>query len=291
MPAQVIANGIVVGLMYSLMAAGISIIFSQEKFINLFHGGLYIVSGYVAYELISIRHYPVLIACVLSLIFVIVFNAIVVKVCQPQTQGDNRIRAHAFILSLILMLCVQNTILLIFDAQPKGFKLVSHSKITIGSVSFSAQELFIMISVLIIFACLYIVMFKTRLGLKMRAVGIDSKLAELRGINSRRMIFYSSIMGALCAGIAGILMTAQQNIDPSSGISFALKAMAATIIGGYAIQGALYGGLILGMCETMAVWWFPSGYRDLVTFGIIAILLISRRGGLFVIRKREDLLA
>lgn len=288
MPAQVLLNGLIVGFMYSLMAAGMSVTYSQQRFINLFHGGLYIISGYTFYQLTSRWNINSFVAIIVTLIFAVGIDRVVNQLFHVHIRGDNQKRAHGFVLSLALLLCVQNIYLFFYDAQTRTASLASKETLRIGSFTLTYQELLIAACVVLTFVGLYFLFFRTQLGLSMRAVSINARLCELRGINANAMVHVSSAIGALCAGAAGILILTQQNMEPSSGISLAVKAMAATIIGGMAVHGALYGGLILGVTENIAVWFAPSGYRDLVAFSIVAFFIIVRRGGLFVARTRMD---
>ena len=130
---------------------------------------------------------------------------------------------------------------------------------------------------------------KTRIGKAMRAVSDNRNVAEIVGISSERFYSWSFVVGSFIAGIAGILIGLEQNLEPMMGTGLIIKGFTAAIIGGIGnVYGAILGALILGLAENFGIWYLPSGYKDAIAFVILFIFLLFRPKGLFGIKKEGE---
>lgn len=122
---------------------------------------------------------------------------------------------------------------------------------------------------------------KTKLGKAMRAVSDDPIAANVVGINPERIILTSFAIGSALAGVAGILISFETNIEPTMGFSALLKGIIASIIGGIgSIPGAVLGGFFLGLAENLGIWKISAGWKDCIAFAILIIFLLLRPRGI-----------
>ena len=145
--------------------------------------------------------------------------------------------------------------------------------------------LIIIISIILVFF-LYWFMKHTKLGRDMRAVADNKELASIVGINYRRVADYSFLIGSFLAGLAGILIGMEQNLQPVMGTNLIIKGFTGAIIGGItSVPGAIVGSYILGFAENYGIWFLPSGYKDAIAFGLLFIFLLFKPSGLFGMDK------
>lgn len=130
---------------------------------------------------------------------------------------------------------------------------------------------------------------KARLGKAIRAVSDDPIAASVVGIFPEKIISISFIIGSTLAGVSGILISLETNIDPTMGMNAILKGIIASIIGGIgSIPGAMFGGIFLGVVENLGIWKIQAGWKDCIAFAILIIFLLLRPRGMFGIQTEKD---
>lgn len=138
-----------------------------------------------------------------------------------------------------------------------------------------------MFSIIILFAILWLIVTRTRMGKAIRAVADDPVGATVSGIWSERVILYAFGIGSALAGMAGGLISLETNIEPTMGFNAILKGIIASIIGGIgSIPGAVLGGFFLGIVENLGIWKIQSGWKDAIAFGVLIIFLLFRPQGI-----------
>jgi branched-subunit amino acid ABC-type transport system permease component len=127
---------------------------------------------------------------------------------------------------------------------------------------------------------------KSKIGKAMRAVSDNKDVAEIVGISSERIYNWSFIIGSAIAGIGGILVGLEQNLQPTMGTNLMIKGFTAAIIGGIGSPfGAVLGSYLLGFSENFGIWYLPSGYKDAIAFVILFIFLLFRPQGILGKKK------
>lgn len=146
----------------------------------------------------------------------------------------------------------------------------------------------LIVSVIIMFF-LWLFIQRTKLGKAMRAVSDDRVAASVVGINPEKIIPLVFAIGSALAGMAGILISLETNIEPTMGFSAILKGMIASIIGGSgSIPGAMFGGLFLGIVENLGIWKIQAGWKDTIAFVVLIIFLLLRPGGIFGVKAERE---
>ena len=150
------------------------------------------------------------------------------------------------------------------------------------------QITILIVSILLMFLLWYFIQ-KTKLGKAMRAVADDPLAASVVGINPDKIILASFAIGSALAGVAGVLISLETNLEPTMGFSAILKGIIASIIGGIgSIPGAVFGGFFLGLVENLGIWKIPSIWKDFISFAILIIFLLIRPYGIFGTKPEKE---
>ncbi|MFQ5621481.1 MAG: branched-chain amino acid ABC transporter permease, partial [Candidatus Nanoarchaeia archaeon] len=191
------------------------------------------------------------------------------------------------IASVGLLILIENLVLLVFGADVKslGYIEVRQGMNLLGAVITELQIVIICIS-FILMAGLYWFMQKTRLGRNMRAVSDNRELASIVGINEKKIASFAFMLGSGLAGIAGILIALEQNLEPAMGTALMIKGFTGAIIGGVtSVPAAIAGSYLLGFAENFGIWYLPSGYKDAIAFSLLFLFLLFKPTGIFGIDK------
>jgi branched-chain amino acid transport system permease protein len=192
-------------------------------------------------------------------------------------------RLTLLITAIGVSLFIENLAQLVFGPDPKFFpSLAPHVKFDLAGVQVTSEQLTVIaVSVLLMVALRYFIL-RTRTGKAMRAVSFSLDASRLMGISTDRIIAITFALGSALAAAAGVLIGMQiPKVDPLMGIMYGLKAFVAAVLGGIgSIPGAVLGGLLIGISETMVVGYLSSTYREAIAFGILILVLILRPQGL-----------
>jgi branched-chain amino acid transport system permease protein len=181
-----------------------------------------------------------------------------------------------------VLVFLQNLLQFIFGAQILTMRTgpVKEGHHVLGAVITDTQ-IAIMVAAVAVLMSLWVIERWTRLGKEARAVSDDSLAASVVGIDPERAILWAFVIGSALAGLAGILISYETNIEPTMGFNMLLKGIIASIIGGIgSIPGAALGGLLLGLAENLGIWKLPAMWKDTIAFGILVIFLLVRPQGI-----------
>ena len=176
---------------------------------------------------------------------------------------------------------LQNLFQLLYGAQILTLRTgpVTEGHLIFGAVITNIQIL-ILVASCVMLAVLWLVVERTRLGRAIRAVADDPVGAAVSGIYSEKIIRSAFAIGSALAGMAGILISLETNIEPTMGLNAILKGIIAAIIGGIgSVPGALLGGFFLGVVENLGIWKIQAGWKDCIAFAALIIFLLSSRAG------------
>jgi branched-chain amino acid transport system permease protein len=150
-------------------------------------------------------------------------------------------------------------------------------------------QLMILIVSILLMLFLWLFIQKTKLGKAMRAVSDDPLAASVVGINPDKIIIASFAIGSALAGVAGVLISLETNLEPTMGWSAILKGIIASVIGGIgSIPGSMFGGFLLGLAENLGMWKIPSAWKDTISFAILIIFLLVRPRGFFGVKPEKE---
>jgi len=282
MEFQFFLNGIISGSIYALIALGFSIIYRTVKFFHFAHGVVYAAGAYLGYTLCISIGLPQIISVPLAVLCSAILGILIDKLCYSPLRAQKSPNLVFLIASFGIFIFLQNLLQILYGAQILSPRtgLIKEGHHILGAVITDIQITIIVVS-LILFLGLWLLIQKTKLGKAIRAVSDDPVAAKTVGINSERIILSSFSVGSALAGIAGILISYETNIEPTMGFAAILKVMIAAIVGGIgSITGSLVGGLFLGLAENLGIWKIQSGWKDAIAFGILILFLLLRPQGI-----------
>jgi len=308
---QQLINGVSLGAIYSLIALGYTMVYGVLKLINFAHGDVYMVGAFMGYYIangLGARGAQALgqsadglIARGLlgsgamepSLITALVVMLLAMAICAALGVIIERFayrpvrkysRLTALITAIGVSLLLENGGQVVFGADPKFFpELFKKRNIDLfGGASINSADIIVLIIALVLMIGLQLVVYRTKTGRAMRAVSFNLQSAKLMGINTDRIIMFTFALGSALAAAAGVLVAIRiPRIDPLMGILVGLKAFVAAVLGGIGnIPGAMLGGLLIGITETMVVGYLSPTYKDAVAFAILILILLFRPSGL-----------
>jgi branched-chain amino acid transport system permease protein len=284
---QLLINGLIAGAIYSLVSSGFSLIYSICKFVHFAHGVVITLSGYFLYFLFSKLGLNFWLSVILSIIFASLLGFLTDKVVYKQLRKRKASNTILLMASVAILIFFESLILILFGADVKTIGYIKISKgIEIFNAIITPLQIVIIIVSLILLILLFLFMKKTKLGKAMRAVADNKDVAEALGISTEKIYSWSFIIGSAIAGIAGILVGLEQNLEPTMGTNLMIKGFTAAIIGGIgSVPGSILGSFLLGLVENFGIWFLPSGYKDAIAFIILFIFLLFRPQGILGVKK------
>lgn len=192
------------------------------------------------------------------------------------------------IASFGVFIFIQNFLQLIYGAQILTIRTGPVVEgYQIASAVITPIQILILSASLILLAVIWLLIDKTKMGKAIRAVADDPVGASVSGIYPERVILYAFGIGSALAGMAGVLISLETNIEPTMGMNAILKGIIASIIGGIgSIPGAVLGGFFLGIVENLGIWKIQAGWKDTIAFAVLIIFLLIRPQG--ILGKKND---
>ncbi|WP_438315219.1 branched-chain amino acid ABC transporter permease [Candidatus Caldatribacterium sp. SIUC1] len=288
---QQLMNGISVGSLYALLAIGYTLVYGILGLINFAHSDVFMLGTYFAFFMMVIFLLPWWLSVLIGVALCAVVGMSIERVAYRPLRNAPRI--SALITAVGVSFFIENFGLVTVGARPKGFPrpdLMKNVYVLLGARIQGVTFWVPVISILILFVLFYIV-YRTKIGIAMRAVSRDMETTRLMGVDVDRIILYTFALGSALAGIGGVLWACKYpQINPLMGIFPGWKAFTAAVVGGVGnVVGAMLGGFIIGLAEILIVAFFPglTGYRDAFVFTILIVFLLVRPGGLMGEAVRE----
>jgi branched-chain amino acid transport system permease protein len=288
---QQLINGLTIGAIYALIALGYTMVYGILRLINFAHGDIYMVGAFAGYFLAFQLGYvgtPSLVGLGVVLIGSMLIAALVGMAIERFAYRPVRkySRMTTLITAIGVSLLIENLLVARLGSAEQTFPtLIAPNAFPLfGTVQISMPQIIIFAVSIALMLMLQLIIYRTKIGTAMRAVSFNLNSAKLMGINTDVVISFTFALGSALAAAGGVL-TAQftPGINPLIGIMFGLKAFVAAVLGGIGnIPGAVLGGLMIGVAETMvnAYGGRWSSYRDAVAFAILILVLLLRPSGL-----------
>lgn len=287
------------GGMYALIAIGYTMVYGIIELINFAHGEIFMVGAFIALGiyLLLVPFFPplaaLLIATILSMILTGLVGVVIEKLAYRPLRNSSRIAALLSALGVSIFL---NNFVRVFFPDPQPFPKVIDGSWQIGGVIIQRIDLWIVIVALFLMVGLHYLVTRTQLGRAMRAVAQDRDAARLMGIDPDRIISLTFIIGSALAAVGGIMNGLKYNsIEYDMGFIVGIKAFTAAVLGGIGdIRGAMLGGFLLGICETVVVAVLYNlnfeeafDYKDVIAFSILIVILYFRPTGILGGQREE----
>lgn len=279
--AQAITKGLLTGMVYGLMALGLSVIFGVMRVVNFAHGEMMVVGMYLAwmgFEYLQVS--PMLSLPVIAVIFFGAGYALQRAVISPFI---NRPEHQQFLLLLAIAILLVNASLVIAGPDARGVQMDSQfDSYDLGPFVFDAVRVHAALTAVVIAGLLWLFFTRTRTGKSIRAAADNNLGALVVGLDVRRLYAFTFGVGAACVGAAGALMITIIPVTPFLAAEYTLLAFVIVIVGGLgSMTGALAGGLLIGVSEAVAGLLLQPSLKSMVSFGILILVLLLRPQGLF----------
>jgi branched-chain amino acid transport system permease protein len=292
---QQLVNGLTLGGVYALIAIGYTMVYGILSMLNFAHGEVYMIGGFIGWwvlYLLSRGNVPIIHASLIISLMIIIAMAlsgllgVIIErfAYRPLRKAP---RMNLLLSALGVSIFLQNLVLNYQGAKARSFhisSLIPESLrvIEAGGVVFSFMRILVIVVAFGLMALLTILIKRTKVGKAMRATAQDTEAATFMGIDVDRIIVLVFLIGSALGGAAGTLVGLLfTQVDYYVGFQAGLKGFTAAVLGGIGnIFGAMIGGILLGLIESLATTFFPATYKDVVAFVILIIVLIFRPWGL-----------
>jgi len=283
-------NGICQGSVYALIAIGYTMVYGIIKLINFAHCDIYMFGAYAGYFAVSVCRFGFSGTLVFAMVACAALGMLIERVAYKPLRNSPKVTL--FITTMGVELLLQNLIKTNVLAGPntKSFpEILPLTSYKLGSIIISNYQIIAVLTTLLLCIILQFIIKKTSVGRAMRATSFDMDAAALMGINTNRVISLTFALGSLLAGTAGVLVgMLYPKLTPAMGVMPGLKSFVAAVLGGIGIiPGAMVGGIIMGLIETLSKVYISSGLSDAIAFSILIIILLVKPDGLFGKNARE----
>lgn len=279
---QVALDGLLNGMLYALVAAGLSLIWGVMDVINFAHGEFLMIAMYLSYWLGFLLRVDPVVSAVAGGIFVFIVGAITYKLIIKFTIGKSAMSALLATFGLSMLL--KNICLNRFSPN---FRLLNETwlggkTLPLGGLILPLPQFIIGVTALILVFALYYLIKKTRLGWAIQATSMDKEAAELMGIDTEWIYLLVFGLGGACVGIAGGLLPSYLAVHPEVGGLFSLLAFVCVAMGGFgSIPGALLAALLIGLVEALSGFYIAPVFKYVAVFGLYLVVVMFRPRGLF----------
>ncbi len=281
---QQLLNGIALGSTYALVAIGYSLVFGVLRIINFANGSLYMLGAYLVFVLYSAMNGQLVLAILFALLATAAAGFLVDFVGLRKLRRDNAPRMSGLISTMGIATIIENVIQIWIGTETKQFPdFLNFGSFQIGSAIVTSTQICIFFISLFLMAAFSLLVYKTKIGKAMRAVSQNMTTARLMGINVKLVISGTFMVSGFLAAVAGTMVGAYYRaIDTLMSSSVGMKTFAAAVLGGVgSLPGAMVGGLLVGVAESIGGSYISSGYRDAIAFAILILVLLIKPSGIF----------
>ena len=276
--SQALTNGVIIGLLYLLMAVGFTMVFGVMRVVNFAHGEFYMVGAYAAYIFVAKWHLPFIAAVGLAFVVALVLGWLVEELVLKPFRHDE---LNGMIATIGLAMVLQTAALMIFGPDTQIMPSVAEGALVIGGIALPMSRLYVVVFSVLVLLALYLFVSRTRTGRALRAVVQDMEIATAQGIRARIMYPLGFGIGVGLAAVAGALMAPLFSVSPFIGNTPLLKAFIVVILGGLgSIPGAALASLLIGITESVASTFMDTGAADILIFALVIAVLLVRPTGL-----------
>ncbi len=283
---QQLINGLSLGSVYALMALGYTMVYGIAKMLNFAHGDIIMVGAYTVSIVCSIAGFSPMAAVLASIVVCTALGVTIEKIAYKPLRNASPLAV--LITAIGVSYFLQSVALLIFGSKARKVQSVLNlESVKIGGVDLSGVALVIIFITILIMILLTLFIKCTKVGKAMLAVSEDRGAAQLMGINVNATISMTFAIGSALAAIAGVLFVSSYGyVDPYTGALPGIKTFVAAVIGGIgSIPGAMFGGIVLGIIESLSKAYISTDLADAIVFGVLIVVLLFKPAGMLGKKK------
>lgn len=276
--AQALVNGVVIGLLYLLMAVGFTLVFGVMRIVNFAHGEFYMVGAFSAYVLVAHWQLPFIAAVGLAFVLAVVLGWLVEELVLKPFRKDE---LNGMIATIGLAMILQAVALMVFGPDSQIMPPLAEGSVTLGGLIVPMSRLYVVAFSIGVLVLLYLFIGHTRSGRALRAVVQDMEIATAQGVRAKFMYPLGFGIGVGLAAIAGALMAPLFSVSPFIGSTPLLKAFIVVILGGLgSVPGAALASLLLGVSESVASTFMNNSIAEILIFALVIVMLVIKPTGL-----------
>jgi branched-chain amino acid transport system permease protein len=280
--AQLTVNGLVSGSLFALLGISFGVILGTTRTFHFAHGVVYTSAAFAAYAFREGLGLPLWLAALLGVGTAVLLGVGIEVVVYRPLRRLYASPLTVLIASLGVLIIVENVMAIFFSTDAKVMSGFPSRVVIAGGVAFTLLHLTIVVVSWVLFGALWLYLHETKTGKAMRAVASRPEMADVVGIDTRRVFVQAFAIGSALVAPAAILFTLDKGATPDMGVTAVLMASIAVIVGGMgSLPGAALGGLIIGLARNWGVWVLPSEWQSAIAFGILVVVIVFRPTGLF----------
>ena len=272
--------GVSLGSVYAIIALGYTMVYGIAKMLNFAHGDVIMVGGYISLLSMTSLGLPWWAGVLLAILVCTVLGVVIEGLAYKPLRASPSLAV--LITAIGVSYFLQNAAQLLWGASPMSYTPIVSGSLAVGGLSISYISLVTIVMCVVIMTALTLFTEKTRMGKAMRACSEDKGAAQLMGINVNRTISLTFAIGSALAAIAGVLLCSfNTSLMPTTGSMPGIKAFTAAVFGGIgSIPGALLGGVLLGIIESLAKAYISTQLANSIVFAVLIVTLLVRPAGL-----------
>ena len=282
---QSIATGLLLGGVYALVSVGLTLIFGVLGIVNFAQGAMLTLAMYLVYELVTAGGVPLYLATLLAIPVMFLFGVVVqAALLNRLTVAGNE--EGPLLVTLGLSLLIGNVLLMVFGGRPKRVPSSVDGSFHVLGAIVSWERLIAFVGALVVAGVLTLILRGTSFGLSIRAVSANTQGASLVGIDVRRIYAMTFGIGSACVAVAGGLMAPFLSLTPTVGEQFTILAFVIVVLGGLgSVTGAVVGGLVIGLVQTVGALYLPGTGSLILVFAVFVLVLFFRPQGMFGVSR------
>jgi branched-chain amino acid transport system permease protein len=287
MLAQFIINGLITGVLYSLLAIGFALVYNTTKLFHIVAAAIYVFAAFMFYLFAANFGLPIIVSALIAIILTMGLSLLTdVSVYRPlkRRKASNNV---VMIASIGMMTVIINLLAMIFGNETKMIDNTVHGSFMMGNIIITTPQMWQLVVGCIIIALFLLFIGKTPWGIRLRALSADSILYETLGYDTSRTRTLVFLMSGAFIAIGSCLTVFDIGLDPHMGMNVLINALVAMIIGGMGrFSTCVIGGITLGVLQALTVYRFSSNWQNAVTFVLLLILLFLRPQGIAGYKQR-----
>lgn len=283
-----IANGIILGSMYALFASGLTLIWGTMKMLDFAHGEFFMLGGYIVYYCYSVLGLDPVSSTLIAVIAVFVIGMLVERLVIHHLLTRPVWQLTTIIATLGVSIVLQNLALHIWGPDFKSVPYFIEGVAKVWGIRIAYQRLLILAVSCGSITVLWFILKYTRFGLALRATAQDSDAAQLYGVRIATIYTVTFGLSAALAALAAAMMAPITAVNPFMGLSPLLKGFVVVILGGLgSFTGAIVGGVVLGIVESLGVLFTSTQWSDVIAFTFLVLVIWARPWGLLGVEERN----
>lgn len=279
---QQLVNGITIGSTYALVAIGFTMVFGVLELVNMANGSFYVLGAYLSLLFLGFE-WNFFVAVLAAVLVAGGLGVLMDRLALSPIRKKKASKIAALISTVGIGTSLTNAILVFFGTETKRFPDVFQlGKFKIGEVIVTWMQVIILGVAAVMMVLLSVLVYRTRLGQAMRATAQNIDAAKLMGISTERIIAFTFFVGTLCVALSGTLVAMYyQQVDTRMAVAVGMKSFASAVLGGIGmLPGAMLGGLLMGVIESLGASYISSSFTDAISFSVMILVLIFRPSGL-----------